>query len=321
MVAHNVMSALGAGVGYADLIDFLRSEQPGRASIRDWQVVRVGRNRVWRAQSGQHRVFVKLAESTEYFRRECYGLHISQEMAHRNHWIVAPEIVYADAAQHAIIMTALPGEDVAQVMRLAFRMDHNPLRRTEAINGFLAALDHVVRWLSILHQFPFALANDLFDHSATRVRDRVLSKTRRAVQSKLLPADFEVLLTPVAALALPKDTPLGLITGDATLGNFLWDGRRIGRIDFEDLGLGDITREHTEVRQSLSMAGAKPWYWSTRPALAKLSARSERNQELLYRLEWALDRHWPGRKPARNNLRMRRLQRQIRRMLEALRTC
>jgi hypothetical protein len=58
----------------------------------------------------------------------------------------------------------------------------------------------------------------------------------------------------------------------------------------------------------------KPWYWSVDLAMALLPRGTRPVEETLYRLEWAVDRHWPGRR-TQPTKRMRALEGSIQHML------
>lgn len=302
---------------FSRLIRFLQADDPLKGTHGDWSVLRVGRNRVWRAQAGPTTVYVKITDDARYYRRESHGLRISQQLADQRDWIVAPELVHADPAEHALVLSSLPGVSVAELLKNALRVDRNPFRRREPLDRFMNALSHVVRWLRAVHQVAATDRSVLFDHTTTHMRDRIHSKLQRAIQHGLLNTDEKILEAFRQLEVSEPDPEPHLVCGDATLGNFFWDGSRIGRIDFEDLGFGAGARDFSEIRQGLEYVASKRWYWSTRAATAVLPPRDNRNEDVLYRLEWALDRHWTdGRStPTR---RMRRLGGSIESMLHAV---
>jgi aminoglycoside phosphotransferase len=301
---------------YDGITRFLLDSDPVKAAHGEWAVLRVGRNPVWRIQSRGATFFVKIMKGPRYYQRERHGLEVSQRLARQHDWINAPELVYTNEALGALITSALPGVGVGRLLRSAFRMDRNPFRRTAPIEQLLRALSHVLQWLAALHRMPVNCRNLLFDHSSTHTRDRVLGKLNRAVEHGVLELNDRVLQR-FRELQVSPSQPEHLIIGDATLGNFLWDGQRIGRVDFEDFGFGAPARDYSEIRQGLEAVAQKRWYWSADPAMTMLPSTSGHVEEALYRLEWAVDRHWPGArtKPTR---RMRALERDIHQMLDAI---
>jgi hypothetical protein len=311
---------LSSAPDYDDLTRFLLEADPAEGSFGEWAVVRVGRNPVWRVQSPGETVFVKIMSDPRYYHRECHGFEVSQQLATQHNWITAPELVHTNEAQGALITSALPGIGVGRLLRSAFRMDRNPLRRSEPIDEFLQALSFVLRWLEALHLAPVACRPLLFDHSSTRMRDRIVEKLDRGMKHGVLEVDGQS-LERLRQLEVSAAEPARLICGDATLGNFLWDGQhgRVGRVDFEDFGFGAPNRDFAEIRQGLEVAGSKPWYWNVDRALTMVPSGGGPVEEGLYRLEWMIDRHWPGRrrswKPTR---RMRTLEREIRDMINAI---
>jgi aminoglycoside phosphotransferase len=309
---------LSSAPDYDDLARYLLDTDPAKASFGDWAVARVGRNPVWRIESRREILFVKIMKDPRYYARERHGLEKSQRLASQHDWITAPDLVHTNEDTGALVTTALPGVGVGGLLRSAFRMDRNPLRRSGPMEELLRALSFVLRWLGELHRLPVTSKNLLFDHSSTRIRERILVKLDRGVAHEVLAVDGAA-QERLGQLEMPPSAPVHLICGDATLGNFLWDGRRgrIGRIDFEDIGFGSPARDFSEIREGLKTAGSKLWYWNVDQALAMVPSGGGPFDEGLCRLEWALDRHWPGgrRKPSR---RMRRLERDIRAMLGAI---
>lgn len=303
--------------GYSKLIAFLQVNDPQRVAHEGMSVLRVGRNRVWRVETPVRTVFVKIMDTDPYHRRELHGLQLSQRLADQHDWIVAPQLLHSEAEQRALVTSSLPGTSVGRLLQLAFRADRNPLRRTGPVDRFHTALSHVLRWLEHLHGTDSIDPSVLFDHTTLHMRERILSKLRRAVDSGLLDCEDEV-LKQFEDIEVPSpETEAHVICGDATLGNFFWDGERVGRIDFEDLGFGAPARDYSEIRQGLEYIAGKPWYRSTRRALELLPASGGGVQDTLYRLEWALDRHWPGGR-TRQTRRMRQLRRSIERLVGAV---
>jgi aminoglycoside phosphotransferase (APT) family kinase protein len=310
------VSSAGA---YDDLTRFLVDSDPVKGAHGEWVVLRVGRNPVWRIQSRGATFFVKIMKNSRYYQRERHGLEVSQQLAAQHDWITAPELIHASEAQGALITTALPGTEVGRLLRSGFRMDRNPFRRNAPMEEFLRALSFVFQWLAELHRTPATCKKLLFDHSSTRVRDRILVKLNRALEHGVLEMDKQALQRFRQLDVSVPEPACHLICGDATLGNFLWDGQRqrIGRVDFEDLGFGSPSRDFSEIRQGLEVARRNPWYWNVDQAMTMVPSRSGHAEEGFYRLEWALDRHWPGgrRRPTR---RMRALERNVQNLLAAI---
>jgi hypothetical protein len=302
---------------FHDLTRFLLDNDPVRAVHGAWDVLRVGRNPVWRIRSTDGLFYAKIMRAQPYYRREHHGLDISRQLADRYEWITAPELVYTNEAQGVLITTALPGVGVGRVFRAAFRMDRNPFRRDAPIEAALGALSQVLQWLGEFHQMPVTCREVLFDHSTTRRRDRIFGKLTRGIEHGVLEVAGPTLERFRELDVSVSTAPAQLISGDATLGNFLWDGQRIGRVDFEDLGFGAPARDYSEIRQGLEAAGNRPWYWGVDRAMTLVPTSTGRVEDALYRLEWTLDRHWPG-GPARRTKRMRDLERRIQHMLTTI---
>jgi hypothetical protein len=302
---------------YRDLTRFLLDADPVRGTYGGWDVLRVGRNPVWRVRYQGQEYFVKIMRDPRYSRREYHGLEVSRQLASKHEWIAAPELVYTDETRGALITTALPGRGVGSLLRAGFRKDRNPLRRAAPMEHALQGFSHVLRWLTQLHQMPVTCRDLLFDHSSARVRDRVAGKLRRGIEHGVLAVEEEVLARFTGMTLDAPQQPERLLCGDATLGNFIWDGRRIGRVDFEDMGFGAPDRDHSEIRQGLEVVARKPWYWSVDRIMALLPPIGRPVEDTLYRLEWAVDRHWPGQR-TRPTKRMHALERSIQHMLAAI---
>jgi aminoglycoside phosphotransferase (APT) family kinase protein len=219
---------------------------------------------------GKQELFIKIMHDPRYYRRERHGLEVSQQLASNHEWMAAPELVYTDETEGALITTSLPGTGVRRVLQPAFRVDRNPLRRAAPMDHAFRGFAYGLRWLAHLHQVPVTCRELLFDHSSLRVKDRVLEKLRRGIEYGVLSVTEDILARfAELELAAPQQ-PERLLCGDATIGNFLWDGRRIGRVDFEDPGFGGPDRDYSEIRQGLELVARKPWYWSVDRAVALL---------------------------------------------------
>jgi aminoglycoside phosphotransferase (APT) family kinase protein len=316
---------VSSAAAYDGLTRFLVDSDPVKGAHGEWVVRRVGRKPVWRIQSRSGTFFVKVMKDSRYYRRERHGLEISQQLAAQHEWMTAPELVHLNEARRVLITTALPGMGVGRLLRSAFRMDRNPFRRKAPMEEFLRTLSIALQWLAELHQMPVTCNDLLLDHSATRVRERILGKLTRALEHGVLEVD-EQALERFRQLDVSVPEPAShLICGDATLGNFLWDAQRqrIGRVDFEDFGFGAPSRDFSEIRQGLEDADRKSWYWNVDQAMQVVPSSSLDVEEGLHRLEWALDRHWPGgrRRPPRRRRptrRMRALNRRIQNLLAAI---
>jgi aminoglycoside phosphotransferase len=302
---------------FAGLVDFLNATDSRSAAYGKWSVRRAGRNRVWRAQAPDFTVYVKLADGAKYYARERYGLDISQQLAAQDERIAAPSVLYTNDAIGAIVASAVQGVRLDDLLKAGFRIDHNPLRSDRPMQAFVNSVAQARHWLEALHSLPVARKEILFDHTCAHMRDRILTKLQRAVEARLLYLEPQVLRGFGSMEVQALDSVERLICGDASLGNFLWDGERISRVDFEDLGFGAPARDYAEIRAGFQSTDQRFWYWSLRRALAALPPASGQTEETMYRLEWALDRHWPGpnTKPTEQT---RRLTPQIESMVKSL---
>lgn len=255
----------------------------------------VGRNRVWKISSadrGSEMFYVKIVRERSWYDREVRGLKIAGVLAERHDWITAPPLLYQDAERLAIVIGAIPGESGTSLIRRAYRMDKNPLRRRKAITPFLDGVRHAVEWLRLLHAHEYEEFEGLVDHRASSVAQRVVRKLERAVRATSLSIDSgKIDRLGSLGSAYPRG-PASLICGDASLGNFFWDGERIGRIDFEDLGVGPAGRDFNTIRLYVSRITDLPWYWSDDEVESIVPDGEEGWEGALHTLEWKLDYHW-----------------------------
>lgn len=284
-------------------------------------VERVGRNRVWRVEPEDPRqedYYVKIADEEAWFRREVLGLEIARYLANRHEWIMAPEVHYTDAKIRAIVLGPIRGVSGTEMIRDAFRLDRNPLHRQEPIQRFGHALRAMVKWIGALHESPLPDRLDpLVDHRFPSVRGRVLDKLRRALRATSLDASTERLLA-VEHLPSPEGSDAGrLICGDATLGNFYWDGQRVGRIDFEDLGVGTVGRDFNTMRLWIKRVTEIPWYRSRDVPVTEIPGVDENPENTLHTLEWKLDYLWSAHQNGARK-RMRKLVGEIQDLLDEL---
>lgn len=197
-----------------------------------------------------------------------------------------------DRDRRAIVTRALPGTDVDTLLRRALRIDKNPLRRRPPREQLTAALKAIVRWLSRFHAAGPEKEGTLYDHTPAAVRIRIEDKLKRAIEQELLAVD-EAALDALREVKMPVEADrIRLLCGDATLGNFFWDGDRIGRIDFEDLGFGLPARDFFELGHCLDRASANRWYWSADSFSPLVPRSSDDHETTLYLLEWQVDLHW-----------------------------
>jgi hypothetical protein len=258
-----------------------------------WTAERLGRNPVWRLTKGERTIYAKQAYGQRHYSRELYGLKLGARLAEAHPWITAAEFLYGDSEKHIIVTGAISGSGLGAIMRSAFRIDRNPFHRAGPIAAFKEGLDLALNWLRAFHSLPFESESFLFDHTAGNVRDRLVTKLERAITAGYLSIDSGTIRR-LQSISIPRPTaPPTLISGDASIGNFIWDGMRIGRIDFEDIGFGSPAREFAEVRADLTAVKPKPWYWSTQEPATLLPPPESGIEALLNRLEWQLDRHWP----------------------------
>lgn len=243
---------------------------PGQTStlaLPDGRVAhRVGRNRVWRVESprqGAH--FLKICRDAADFERQTFGLRTAAALAASGPGCLAATVVAEDPARHLLVSTPIEGECLAEIFTDAFRWDRNPWARPAKVRRALDALAAVMRWLRAFHAAPVAAAPAAaYDHTAAGTWRRIAHKLDAIEARSGLPAGQygwrDRTFTPPAA-------PVGLVFGDATLGNFFCDGDRVGAVDFEDVGTGDGARDQATLCRIIEMAFAQPHYRRVTAAL------------------------------------------------------
>jgi thiamine kinase-like enzyme len=85
------------------------------------------------------------------------------------------------------------------------------------------------------------------------------------------------------------EIPRKLVFGDVALGNFFFDGDRIGRIDFEDMGMGPPFLDTLLVRYHLELINSRLLYKNCSQLLEILAVSNLfPAYQLIYRLGFAL---------------------------------
>lgn len=258
----------------------------------------VGRNRVWRVVSpngASGEFYVKFARERAWYERELQGLEVAGALADRHDWAMAPTLLFADPEELAVVTSGIPGASGNDLIRRAYRIDRNPLRFRDAMAGFREFVRRVVEWLRALHAHEFEWKEGFVGYQVASVRDRTVRKLERALEATSLSLDPRQ-VERLASLDVPTASgTASLICGDASLGNFLWDRGRIGRIDFEDLGVGPPGRDFNTIRLYTRRVTGLPWYWSDDELDEILPDGVGGLEGTLHTLEWKLDYHWEAR--------------------------
>jgi hypothetical protein len=159
------------------------------------------------------------------------------QRVHRHRPGLAPRPISADldAVPPTVTMTVLPGTPL-------------PERPTSAqLDALTAAITTL--WTVPLPDEPWRddlhIARRLVE--APRPADRVAAAAHEAARAWWRGPEPEVLRTP------PADPVLG--HRDPNLANYLWDGRRIRIVDFEDAGVSDPANEVAILVEHLSTRG------------------------------------------------------------------
>lgn len=223
---------------------------------------RCGRNDVWRLiDTVSKRYYAKVWDDEDEFRRELVGLQLANELADGRSGFTSAEIVYVSEADLLFVTAELPGDPVIDLFRNAYRIDKNPLRRKRPIATFRAALQAVLSWLSAFHELSSPSVTPIYDHSDSSIRERINTKLNTVFRGQTFGARLGIQSIPCGFA--PQDD-MGLVFGDVTLGNFFFDGERIGAVDFEDIGYGAPRRDFVGLRLELNWPFEKLHYWVDR---------------------------------------------------------
>lgn len=222
--------------------------------------VRCGRNEVWRIETHGHgTIFAKVHRSPEGFERERYGLELACAMAAADDRFGAAHCLQADRSPGILVTAELPGIPVSKLIRDAYRIDRNPLRTAAPRRLARRAIEAVLSWMEAFHRQPTDGVPLLHDHSHAGIAERVNRKLRQRLGHTTF-AQAVAIPTLVLPQAPEVLAPPALQFGDPSLENFRFDGRRIGAVDFEDIGIGIRDRDYVILRNRLTRALALPYY-------------------------------------------------------------
>lgn len=267
---------------------------------------RHGRKDVWRIETPAYgTVFVKVCRSQADFERERLGLDMAEAMAGRNDRFLAARRIQADPAHSVVVATRIAGKPVSALIRDGYRIDRNPLFRAAPRMLARCAVCALLAWLEAFRlgkpDDPSLLHDHSYDGIALRINHKLEQQHRDSTFARALGIEGQLLPPPSQA------SPV-LQFGDVSMENFYFDGRRIGAIDFEDIGFGIPGRDHVILRARLARALSLPYYFSDPELLAVIPEPSPLDQAIvrteldLLRYErealepapimrWRLDRH------------------------------
>ena len=232
-----------------------RPSTGGERLVRGVRCRRVGRNDVWRAEDGQSVYFVTFCRNASDFHRRLAGIDISSRIARQTPGVGSPCLEVAIADSLTIVTREAPGVPVEGLFRAAFRIDRNPFRRRSPRQAFLAALESISGFLMALHESE-PVADHLRDHGHESVAARIHAQLER-LSSRVVGLRGWGLAAPSRL----REVASGVVLGDMALGNFVFDGRQLTCVDFEDLGIGDAYRDRVLLSQTLKHPLGQWHYW------------------------------------------------------------
>lgn len=261
-----------------------RGESTARAQLSGGLSAQaVGRNEVWRIQDERGEVFfAKRWKEPIAFQRELMGYKLALDLAEKIPVFMAADVMVADRQSGFIVTSGMKGKTASDLFREALRFDKNPVRRRDVIEEARRSIHSIVSWLKAFHLLAVDTDNVLYDHGPEEIVSRLNRKLRQAKGG----ASMGALLDIDGDLPLPEfSVDVGLIFGDATLGNFFFDGERVGAVDFEDVGVGPIQRDFSVLSDSIRGAMEGTLYYRDRKLLELIPGPSNPRLEEIIELE------------------------------------
>lgn len=253
-----------------------RTAEPGSLDM-----LRVGRNPVWRVSAAGEMFYCKICPSVAELRREASGYRLAELMAKEDDRFIAADVVAVDEEQRLLVTKQVPGSPVVEWLKAGYRIDKNPLKKRGPRNVASDALGLVCDWLRALQARSPEDCQELCDHNVRSIGERinlVLNRPYHGVTCGEL-----LNLADLPTLSDVQDVTL--IFGDCTLGNFYSDGERIGAIDFEDVGIGPTVRDFSNLRDGIEDALENLYYFTDAKLLDALYEPTESYIDVLIRLE------------------------------------
>jgi thiamine kinase-like enzyme len=255
---------------------------------------KIGRNEVWEITTdapAKLRCYAKWWPSPEMFQRELEGLRIVNALAARHDWIMAAPIIVADETTGVIVVDEIRGASGAELISRPLRRlrpsMNTAARQRDAVN----CLAMIRRFLEELHRVNVPHSRHLASHAPAAVLARVnrLADGLREDASVAHLAVWKVFPLSLQDLRITDEPELCVLHGDASPGNFLVDGSRLGILDFEDLGVGPACRDLLWTEYCLERFDAM-WHYRTAADLRRVISQPsiDPGLRLLYRLEFLL---------------------------------
>lgn len=275
------------------ILDTLQANANQRQVNRPEYVARrVGRNLVW--QVVEHRspsvVFVKFRPNLAELHREVNGLQLAVETARGTSRFMSAELILADDVRRVIVTKSLPGQSYAEILRSAYRLDKNPLGRRRSLELVTHCTSLIVDWFDTFSQRRVLPQDELLDHSLVGVMDRINNKLDDLCTLKLpsLHSHLNAIRDYSAEWISRVAVRNGAVLGDASPTNFVFDGTRLGVIDFEDFGFGDPGRDHFVLDYHLQRL-SRHWGYRSCSSLRQQLMSVSPFKSKIFQLEFFLD--------------------------------
>lgn len=217
----------------------------------DFVSTRCGRNIVWRLDFSNERTrYLKISHDINTFKRELFGHKLAEQIAsHDNRFTYAP-VIYSDRNLKAFITEQICGSPLTNIFRSAYRIDKCFFAKNSQDESFRTAFELLLEWLTLLRGCNLGDQSIHRDHSLFEIKQRIKNRLARTIKTKPLRDYIDFDVEKYLRVEMEESTS-SLQFGDLTLGNFFFDGEKIGAIDFEDLGSGYRNRDFTQLEMEL----------------------------------------------------------------------
>jgi hypothetical protein len=269
----------------------------------DGRAIRRGRNDAWGIRRQGDRLesyFAKFWNSQRLFRREVFGLQMMQRLASTSSYMAAAEVIHTDEERGLIVTSNLEGKSLFNILKYAFRIDRYLYNSRNNVNKYI---EKTFECLQLLMNFISEFQNqsicsldqkiDFVSHDIKSVINRI-NKKLDIIFSDTHFSQERIFCQFPKFVQLSKEKPVfpsHLVHGDLSPGNIIFDGTRIGVIDFEDLGIGPYFRDVLWIVYTLNPNNRRLLYNSCTRIIEFLKLYNDLPvYQLVYKLDFSLTR-------------------------------
>ena len=214
---------------------------------------------------GHRACFLKRYEHKEDYIREVAGIRLAQEIADNDDRFFAARILLTNDEQNVVVTSELKGESLDSIFKSAYRRDKNFFRSASPRNLAKKRLNVMLQWLGELNKRVFPADGLARDHSIVSIRDRIITRLDYLFSDAHVISKHDhaigVRFSESVAADHEGDQPERLQFGDPTFGNFIFQGDRLGVIDFEEIGPSSLSIDTLCIGYWLDRASERWQYW------------------------------------------------------------